>query len=102
VVIETPGGALVHGTALGRRSGPEALVAVRTVRLRLGRARSSDAVNVWPARIRQRVFHGDFTQYHVDWDGRRLVVRSAASEPMAEGEEVFVSADPRDCVLLED
>jgi hypothetical protein len=57
---------------------------------------------VWPARIRRRVFHRDFTQYHVDWDGRRLIVRSAASEPMAEGEEVFVSADPRDCVLLEE
>jgi hypothetical protein len=48
------------------------------------------------------VFQGDFTQYHVDWDGRLLIVRSAAPEPMAEGDEVFVSADPRHCVLLED
>jgi iron(III) transport system ATP-binding protein len=102
VVIETPSGALLHGTALDRRSGAEALVAIRTVRLRLARTPSPGSVNVWPARIRQRVFHGDFTQYHVDWDGRRLIVRSAASEPMAEGEEVFVSADPRDCVLLEE
>ena len=102
VVLETPGGALVHGTTLDRRSGAEALVAVRTVRLRRGRAPAPGAVNVWPARIRQRVFHGDFTQYHVDWDGRRLVVRSTAPEPMAEGDEVFVSADPRDCVLLEE
>jgi ABC-type Fe3+/spermidine/putrescine transport system ATPase subunit len=102
VVIETPGGALVHGTALDRRGGTEAIVAVRTVRLRLERARSPGSVNVWPGRIRQRVFHGDFTQYHVDWDGRRLVVRSAAPEPMGEGDEVFVSADPRDCVLLEE
>jgi len=102
VVIETPSGALVHGTALDRRSGAEALVAIRTVRLRLARAPLPGSVNVWPARIRQRVFHGDFTQYHLDWDGRRLIVRSAASEPMAEGEEVFVSADPRDCVLLEE
>jgi iron(III) transport system ATP-binding protein len=102
VVIETPSGALLHGTALDRRSGAEALVAIRTVRLRLARVPSPGSVNVWPARIRQRVFHGDFTQYHLDWDGRRLIVRSAASEPMAEGEEVFVSADPRDCVLLEE
>ena len=48
------------------------------------------------------MFQGDFTQYHVDWDGRQLIVRSAAPEPMAEGDEVFVSADPRHCVLLED
>ena len=95
VVIETPGGALVHGTAL-------ALMAVRTVRLRLERAASAGPVNVWPGRIRQRVFQGDFTQYHVDWDGRLLIVRSAAPDPLAEGDEVFVSVDPRYCVLLEE
>jgi iron(III) transport system ATP-binding protein len=102
VVIETPSGALVHGTAGERAAGAEALMAVRTVRLRLDRARPAAAVNVWPARVRQRVFQGDFTQYHVDWDGRTLIVRSAAPEPVNEGEEVFVSAEPRHCVLLED
>src|SRR5262245_57694547 len=39
VVLETAGGALVHGTAAERRAGSEALLAVRTVRLRLDRAR---------------------------------------------------------------
>jgi iron(III) transport system ATP-binding protein len=102
VVIETPGGALVHGVALDRTSGADALMAVRTVRLRLERARPATSVNAWPARIRQRVFQGDFTQYHVDWEDRRLIVRVAAAEPMAEGDEVFISAEPRHCVLLED
>src|SRR6266513_1546500 len=90
VVIETPGGALVHGIAPDRRAGAEVLVAVRTVRLRIDRARPAGAVNVWPARIRQRVFQGDFTQYHLEWEGRQLIVRSPAAEPMAEGDEVFV------------
>jgi ABC-type Fe3+/spermidine/putrescine transport system ATPase subunit len=102
VVVETAGGALVHGVALDRRAGADALMAVRTVRLRLERARPAAPVNVWPARVRQRVFQGDFTQYHVDWDGRQLIVRAAATEPLAEGDDVFVSADPRHCVLLED
>ena len=102
VVLETPGGALVHGVALDRRVGAEALVAVRTVHLRLERARPAAAVNAWPARIRRRVFQGDLTQYHVDWDGRTLIVRAAAAEGMAEGDEVFVSAEPRHCVLLEE
>ena len=103
VVLETPGGALVHGTALdGRATGAEALMAVRTVHLRLERARPASSVNAWPARIRQRVFQGDFTQYHVEWDGRRLIVRSAATEAMAEGDLVFISAEPRHCVLLEE
>jgi iron(III) transport system ATP-binding protein len=102
VVIQTAGGALVHGTAAGRPAGNEALLAVRTIRLQLDRARPDGAVNAWPARIRRRVFQGDFTQYYVEWDGRELIVRSATSEPMAEGDNVFVSADPRFCVLLEE
>ena len=102
VVIETPGGAVVHGVSLGRPVGAEPLMAVRTVRLRLEGTRPATAVNAWPARIRQRVFQGDFTQYHVDWEGRTLIVRSAAPDALAEGDEVFVSADPRHCVLLED
>ncbi len=102
VVIETPGGAIVHGISLDRPAGAEPLMAVRTVRLRLERTRPATAVNAWPARIRQRVFQGDFTQYHVDWEGRTLIVRSAAPDALAEGDEVFVSADPRHCVLLED
>ena len=77
-------------------------MAVRTVHLRLARTAPAGAVNAWPARIRQRVFQGDFTQYHVEWHGQRLIVRSAAAEPMAEGDAVFVSADPQHCVLLEE
>jgi hypothetical protein len=38
----------------------------------------------------------------VDWDGRQLIVRVAAAAPMAEGDEVFVSVEPRHCVLLEE
>jgi iron(III) transport system ATP-binding protein len=103
VVLETEGGAVVHGSSLGSLEvGTEVLMAVRTVHLRLDRARPLASVNVWPARIRQRVFQGDFTQYHLDWDGRRLIVRSAASEAMAEGDEVFLSAEPRHFVLLEE
>jgi iron(III) transport system ATP-binding protein len=102
VVLETAGGALVHGTAAGRPAGSEALMAVRTVRLRLDLARPTSTVNAWPARIRQRVFQGDFTQYHVDWEGRTLIVRLAAADSLAEGDPVYVSVDPRYCVLLEE
>src|SRR5499427_7126337 len=66
VVIETAGGAQVHGTASPRPPGDEALMAVRTVRLRLDRTRPDGALNAWPGRIRRRVFQGDFTQYHVE------------------------------------
>src|SRR5262249_59393455 len=62
VVIQTPGGALVHGTASGLPPRDEALMAVRTVRLRLERTRPPPgSVNVWRAPLRQRAFQGDFT-----------------------------------------
>jgi hypothetical protein len=48
------------------------------------------------------VFQGDFTQYHVDWSGRSLVIREVATDPLAEGEAVFLIVEPRHCVLLED
>jgi hypothetical protein len=38
----------------------------------------------------------------VDWNGQQLVVRSAAPDPMAGGDDVFVTANPRHCVLLEE
>src|SRR3982075_2775941 len=73
VVLETQGGALVHGVAPGRGAGEGGVFSARTVHLQLSRERPAAALNVWPARVRSRVFQGDFTQYHLDWDGRRLV-----------------------------
>jgi ABC-type Fe3+/spermidine/putrescine transport system ATPase subunit len=102
VVLETAGGVIVHGVAHGRRVGPETLFSVRTVHLRLARERPAAPVNVWPATVRRRVFQGDFTQYHVEWDGRQLVVRQVTTDPVAEGEAVYLTVEPRHCVLLED
>jgi len=102
VVLETLGGALVRGSAHGRRIGAEPLFAVRTVHLRLSRERPAAPLNVWPARVRRRVFQGDFTQYHVDWDGRPLVVRAVTADPLSEDDEPYLSVEPRHCVLLED
>ena len=102
IVLETATGALVHGMAYGRRVGAEALFAVRTVHLRLAHERPAASLNVWPARIRRRVFQGDLTQYHVDWDDREIVVRCTTADPLNEGDPAYVSVEPRHCVLLED
>ena len=102
VALETVGGLIVHGTANGRRVGAEALFAVRTVHLQISRERPAHGDNAWPATVRRRVFQGDFTQYQVDWGDRQLVVRCATTDPVAEGEAIYVSVDPRHCVLLED
>jgi iron(III) transport system ATP-binding protein len=99
--LETVGGEIVYGVAHGRPLGPEPTFCVRTVHLRLSTTRPAEAHNVWPVRVRACVFQGDFTQAHVTWGERELIVRAAAMTPLAEGAEAFLSVDPTRCVLLE-
>jgi iron(III) transport system ATP-binding protein len=101
VVMESEGGNLVHGVAHGRSPGPEPMMSVRTVHLRLSALRPDAPVNVWPVVVRRSVFLGDLTQVHVDWGGRELVIRQTAAETLAPGATAYLSIDPAHCVLLE-
>jgi hypothetical protein len=76
-------------------------LSVRTVHVRISREGPWSLRMSGPPRFRRRVFQGDFTQYHVDREGRQLVVRCATGEPLGEGDEVYLSVEPRHCVLLE-
>ena len=76
-------------------------MSVRTVHLHLHRERPAGNRNVWPVDIRRAVFLGDLTQVHVVWGERELVVRHTRFE-LQEGGPAFLSADPGQCVLLED
>jgi ABC-type Fe3+/spermidine/putrescine transport system ATPase subunit len=79
----------------------EGVFSVRTIHLGLSREAPVRQANVWPVRIRRSVFQGDFTQYQVDWEDRQLVVRCTATDLLAEGEQAYLTVDPRRCVLLE-
>jgi len=100
--LETAGGQIVYGKAHDRTPGPEPTFSVRTVHLRLSAAPPAAARNLWPVKVRRCVFQGDFTQAHVMWGERELVVRAAAMTPFADGTEAFLSVDPARCVLLEE
>jgi len=101
IALETTCGTLVYGTAHGRPIGAEGVFSVRTIHLGLSREAPPVQANVWPVRVRRSVFQGDFTQYQVDWEDRQLVVRCTAADPLAEGEQAYLTVDPRRCVLLE-
>jgi ABC-type Fe3+/spermidine/putrescine transport system ATPase subunit len=100
VAIETSGGHVVYGMAHGRPLSSEPTFSVRTVHLRLTLAPPAVARNAWPVRVRRCVFQGDFTQVHVTWGDRELVVRSAAMAPIADGQDAFLTVDAACCVLL--
>lgn len=101
IALETPSGEIVLGDPCGRAPGAEPTFSIRTVHLQFSAARPEGTVNVWPVRVHRCVFQGDFTQIHVAWGDRDLVIRSAALQPIAEGQSAWISADPRRCVLLE-
>jgi hypothetical protein len=73
---------------------------VRTVHLRFSRERPAAVQNVWPVRVEHMVFQGDFTQVHVAWGDQKLVIRCAAMDPLDEGQDAFMAAEPRRVVLL--
>ena len=62
---------------------------------------ASREANTAPGRIRQRLFHGDFVQYIVDWPAGQLTVRRPPTEMFEEGAAVAVSFAAEHCVLLE-
>jgi len=104
IALETPSGHVVYGMAHGRAVGAAPMFSVRRVHLRLGFAPPLDTAgtrNVWPVRVRRCVFEGDFTKIHVTWGDRELVLRCVAQEPIAEGREAYLYADPAHCILLD-
>jgi iron(III) transport system ATP-binding protein len=102
IALETAAGQIVYGMAYGRPVGAELTVSVRTVHLRFSRERPAGAQNIWPVKVEHTVFQGDLTQMYVIWGDQRLVIRSAAAEPIEEGQEVFMTVEPRRVVLLEE
>jgi ABC-type Fe3+/spermidine/putrescine transport system ATPase subunit len=101
VALEMPSRAIMHGIADGRPIGAEPSFSVRTVHLRLSSQRPQGEINVWPVRVRRLVFQGDFTQAFVSLGEQDLIVRSTAMEPLAEGQEAYLTVEPQRCVLLE-
>jgi ABC-type Fe3+/spermidine/putrescine transport system ATPase subunit len=102
IALETPNGEIVLGDPCGRTPGSNPTLSIRTVHLAFSTERPQEEANVWPVQVRRSVFQGDFTQIHVAWGGRDLVIRSAALQPVPAGSAAWISADPRRCVLLEE
>ncbi len=76
-------------------------VAIRTAYVDLAAAPPNGASNAAAGNIRQRLFHGDFIQYIVDWPAGQLIVRRPPTEMFEEGAAVAISFAAEHCVLLE-
>jgi iron(III) transport system ATP-binding protein len=101
VALEAESGLILHGVAHGRAAGPEPVMSLRTVHLKLSIQRPTASLNVWPVVVKRAVFLGDLTQVHVDWGGRELVIRQTDLNMVPPGQPAYLSIDPACCILLE-
>ena len=101
IALETAGGHIIYGLDTGRTGGEEGIFAIRTAYPALSRVKPPAERNVWSSRIARRIFLGDSIQYVVEWKDCQLLVRAHPTEEFDEGEDVYVSVDPRHCVLIE-
>jgi ABC-type Fe3+/spermidine/putrescine transport system ATPase subunit len=103
VSFEATQGLSLRAVAAHRPRGDEAHVAVRTAYIDIAaEGASNGTMNTAPGTIRQRLFHGDFIQYIVDWPAGQLTIRRPPTEALEEGQAVTVSFAPEHCILLED
>jgi iron(III) transport system ATP-binding protein len=113
VDFDAVGGVKLQAWASHAPRGGENHVAVRTAYIDMapgstnGNANGSapgnanGGANYAPGTIRQRLFHGDFIQYIVDWPCGALTVRRPPTEMFDEGAAVTLFFAPEHCILLE-
>jgi len=101
VQFEATGGISLQALAAHAPRGGEDCVAVRTAYIEMAHGAPDGRANAATGSIRQRLFHGDFIQYIVDWPAGQLTVRRPPTEIFEEGAAVTVSFAAEHCVLLE-
>jgi iron(III) transport system ATP-binding protein len=100
--FESTGGLALEAWAAHPPKGDEDTVAVRTAHIGLSlNGAGPTQPNSATGHIRQRLFHGDFIQYVVDWPAGQLIVRRPPTEFFDEGAEITLSFASEHCVLLE-
>jgi ABC-type Fe3+/spermidine/putrescine transport system ATPase subunit len=96
VTFDTTAGLSLQAWAVHPPRGDETHVVIRTAYIDF-----ESGANAAPARIRSRLFHGDFIQYIVEWPAGQLTVRRPPTEVLDEGADVTLSFAAEHCVLLE-
>src|SRR5262249_55200340 len=99
--FDTAGGLALDAWAPHPPQGGETCVAIRTAYIDMNAGAAAGRPNCPIGTIRQRLFHGDFIQYIVDWPEGQLTVRRPPTEVFAEGATVSLSFAAEHCVLLE-
>jgi iron(III) transport system ATP-binding protein len=98
-VICTQLGELTAHTDATLDPGDRVAVSVRPEDVTLSEARPG-GLNVWEARVEQKVFLGEAVDFQVNVAGRTLLSRQHPTLRTKVGETIFVQLDPEKCVVL--
>jgi ABC-type Fe3+/spermidine/putrescine transport system ATPase subunit len=101
IVFKAADGVVLHAWAAHAPRGDEERVAVRTAYIDIAGGAPDGRPNSAAGTVRQRLFHGDFIQYIVEWPAGELTVRRPPTELFDEGERITLSFSPEHCILLE-
>jgi ABC-type Fe3+/spermidine/putrescine transport system ATPase subunit len=83
-------------------SGSSSMLSIRPEKLTLHRARVNGGLNVWEGRVVAAAYYGDHREYELDVADQRLKVTTSVEVAAERGDEVFVSCEPREALLLPD
>jgi iron(III) transport system ATP-binding protein len=73
---------------------------VRPESLQLSTLAPASPINVWAGEIKEKIFMGDFMDCEISCDGFSLRAKVDPYHDLAEGQKVFVWADPARCAVI--
>jgi iron(III) transport system ATP-binding protein len=86
--------------AAGFRASQHVFASIRPERLRLNRERPNGGANAWECSITSAAYFGDHWEYVVAARDREMSVVAGHDVKASVGDQVYVSCDPADVVLL--
>ena len=101
-IVQTDIGAIRTRPDAALTTGDRILLSVRPEDIELTEAQPADITNAWRARVEQKVFAGDASDFRVSIGGRTLLARAHPSLRTKVGEPIWARIGPDKTVLLRD
>jgi ABC-type Fe3+/spermidine/putrescine transport system ATPase subunit len=76
------------------------VLSLRTERIATSLSQPENRENVFPAKVIQKTFLGDSLNYYLNVGGHRFRVKTGADVVAAAGQDVFLSIQPKDVIVL--
>ncbi|MFQ5684552.1 MAG: ABC transporter ATP-binding protein [Candidatus Binatia bacterium] len=97
-----PGIAVVCPIPNSFRPGDEVAISIRPENMKLHTENPPDGRNIWQGKVKRGVYLGNLADYQVSIGEREIRIQTDASMEIADGANVFVQVDPKECLVMKD